>query len=371
MAKQNKYELANQTKSEIRPFEYYDIRDDFQKFPNAWCYLCWSARSDGKTYSTLRYMIENKKKFVFIKRTIEDVNMLCSNAKNENAEFDVSPFKPLNRDFGWNYKPVKINKGLAGFYNCDESDKPFGSPAGYVVALSIATDVKGFDMSEVDYVIFDEFIPSQYARVKRTEGKALLDIYMTIKRDRKKRGRGELKLICIANATMVNNPTFMVFEVVDTAARMDLTSTEYHYDERRIMMHFIPGVDLEEIPDEELDGIEIAMKGTEWAEMSFGGHFAYDDFTAVKHVRLKGYQPLTAVRYNRKEYYIYIKDGYYYMCRSKAKVEIYDLARENEQKRFFYDYVSRLREATVEDRMSFSDYSLYDLIVNYKNIFKI
>ena len=73
------------------------------------------------------------------------------------------------------------------------------------------------------------------------------------------------------------------------------------------MMHFIPGVDLEEIPDEELDGIEIAMKGTEWAEMSFGGHFAYDDFTAVKHVRLKGYQPVTAVRYNRKEYYIYIK----------------------------------------------------------------
>ena len=351
--------------------EYYDIKNDFARYPDAWCYLAWSARSDGKTYSTLRYCIENKKKFLFIKRTIEDINMLCSNIRDKNANFDVSPFVPLNRDFGWTYKPVKVNKGLAGFYPADDDGKPYGDPVGYAVALSIATDVKGFDISEVDLIIFDEFIPARYARVNRKEGSALLDIYMTAKRDRKKRGRGELKLVCIANATSINNPTFHVLEVVDIAARMDLTNTEYHYDERKIMMHFIPGTDLESEDIEDLDGIEIAMKGTAWAEMSFGGHFAYDDFTAVKHVRLKGYQPLTGVKYNRQFYYVYIKDGYYYMCKSKANVEVYDLSRENEQKRFFYDYVCRLREATVADRMAFSDYTMYDLIINYKVIFKI
>ncbi|MBO7713731.1 MAG: phage DNA encapsidation protein [Methanobrevibacter sp.] len=354
-----------------KDFKYYDLKDDLAKYPDAWCYLIWSARSDGKTYSTLRYCVENKKKFAFIKRTIDDVNMLCTHAKSDDTKLNVSPFKPLNRDFGWNYMPIKVNKGFAGFYNCDENDKPYGDPVGYAVALAIATDVKGFDISEVDYIIFDEFIPARYARVKRTEGAALLDIYMTAKRDRKQRGREELKLVCIANATSINNPTFQVLEVTDIAARMDMTNTEYYYDQRKIMMHFIPGVELEQKNPEDLDGIEIAMMGTEWAAMSFGGHFAYDDFTAVKHIRLKGYQPLTAVRYNRKEYYIYIKDGYYYMCKSKAKVEIYDLSRENEQKRFFYDYVFRLRDATISNRMAFSDYSMYDLIINYKNIFKI
>lgn len=350
--------------------EYYDIKYDLAKYPDAWCYLIWSARSDGKTYSSLRYCVENKIKFVFIKRTIEDVNMLCTKAKGD-TKFDISPFVPLNRDFGWNYKPIKVNKGLAGFYPCDNEDKPYGDPIGYVVALAIATDVKGFDISICDLMIFDEFIPAPYARVSRKEGKALLDCYLTVTRDRIKRGRGELKLICIANATSINNPTFHELEVTDIAARMDITNTEYHYDERKIMMHFIPGVNLEDKAPEDLTGIELAMKGTDWAEMSFGGHFAYDDFSAVKHIRLKNYQPLTAVRYNRKEYYIYIKDGYYYMCKSKAKVEIYDLSRENEQKRFFYDYIVRLREATVNDRMAFSDYSMYDLIINYKQIFKI
>lgn len=351
--------------------EYYDLKDDLEKYPDAWCYLIWSKRGPGKTYSSLRYCIENKKKFMFIKRTIEDVKMVCATTKSKDANFEISPFVPLNRDFGWNIRPVKVEKGVAGFYNCDDNDKPYGDPIGYCVALSIAGDVKGFDVSVCDYIIFDEFIPKVYERVNRKEGDALLDIYETVKRDRLKRGRGTLKLVCLANATSINNPTFMILEVVDIAAKMDLTHSEYHYDDRRILMHCIPAEDLDEKAPEELDGIEYAMRGTQWAEMAYGGHFSYDDFTCIKHVRLKGYQPLTAVSYRRKEYYIYIKDGYYYMCKSKAKVEIYDLSRENEQKRFFFDYIGRLRDATIEDRMVFSDYTMYDLIINYKNIFKI
>ena len=185
-------------------------------------------------------------------------------------------------------------------------------------------------------MIFDEFIPKQYEIVKRNEGDALLDIYMTVSRDRIKRGRGELKLICLANATSINNPTFNVLDVTDEAAEMDVYEKEFLYqDERKILMHNIRSEAFEEV--NEKSGIEIAMKGTAWYEMSFSGHFAYDDFSSVKHQRMKGYAPYVSYIYKKKQVYIYMKDGYYYANYSKNnKCPVFNLDRENEQKRFFF-----------------------------------
>ena len=350
--------------------KYYDIRDDLKKYPDAWCYLVWSARGPGKTYSSLRMCIEDKKKFVFMKRTIVDVDMLCASGTRKDIHFDISPFVPLNRDFGWDIKPVKIFKGIAGFYHCNEEGRPSGDPIGYACALSAAKDVKGFDLSECDFMIFDEFIPKRHERVNRNEGDQLMDIYMTVSRDRVKRGRGELKLICIANATSINNPTFGILNVIDIAADMDVCHKEYVYQEqRKIMLHMIPAMD---VPMEEKTGIEIAMEGTAWAEMAFGGHFAYDDFTSVSHRRLKGYHPICSYTYKKETVYIYEKDGKYYATTAKANTDKhYNLQRENEQKKFFYDYIVSLREETINDNFIFQKYSMYDLIVNYKKIFEI
>ena len=114
------------------------------------------------------------------------------------------------------------------------------------------------------------------------------------------------------------------------------------------------------------------MEGTAWAEMSFGGHFAYNDFSAVKHQRMKGYAPFVSYIYKRKQVFIYRKDGYFYACFSRNdKCPVFNLARENEQKRFFNEYIIDLREACIEDKMLFTHYTMYDLIVNYKKIFKI
>lgn len=350
--------------------QYYDIRDDFAACPSAWCYLIWSKRGPGKTYSTLRYEIEEKQKFLFMKRTIEDIKMLCAEGTRKGVSFDVSPFVPLNRDFGWDIKPVQIVKGIAGFYHCNEEGKPSGAPVGYAAALSAAKDIKGFDMSEVEDMIFDEFIPKKGERINRSEGEQLLDIYMTIRRDRVIRGRKDLRLICLANATSVNNPTFTVLDVVDTAVDMDVTGTETVYQEERgIFLHCINN---QYAAEAEKSGIELAMAGTEWAEMAFGGHFGFDDFTAVRKKNLKGYRPLCSYEYKKKTVYIYEKDGYYYATRSRAKVQNhYNLARENEQKKFYYDFVLDLRDEVIEDRFIFENYTMYDLIVNYKKIFTL
>ena len=347
---------------------YFDIRTDLSKYPEAWCYLDYSDRSNGKTYSTLRMCVEDKKCFLFMKRTIEDINLLCAKAK-KGVKFDISPFKPLNRDFGWDIRPLKVEKGIAGFYRYNE-DEPTGSPLGYAGALSAAKDIKGFDMSECDFVIFDEFIPKAYERINRNEGDALLDIYMTLRRDRLDRGKEDLKLICLANATQINNPTMATLDVIDNVAELEITAGEYLYlEERDILIHKIPP---RYSAEHEKKGIEKAMQGTAWGDMSFGGNFAYNDFSAVKHQRMKGYRPLVSFIYRRKQFFIYQKDNMFYCTTAKTdKAPVFNLARENEQKRFFNEYVIDLRCACIEDRMQFTNYTMYDLIVNYKKIFRI
>ena len=52
-------------------------------------------------------------------------------------------------------------------------------------------------------------------------------------------------------------------------------------------------------------------------------------------------------------------------------IEKYNLNRENDQKRFWYDFVQKLRTECINDRFIFQKYTHYDLIVNYKKIFNL
>ena len=348
---------------------YYDIRDDLTTFPDAWCYLVWSKRGPGKTYSTLRYMVEENKKFVFLKRTIEDVKLLCSDGSGRGVEFDISPFVPLNRDFGWDIKPVPIIKGIAGFYHAPDG-QPSGDPVGYCVALSASKDIKGFDMSDADVIVFDEFIPKPWERVNRKEGDQLLDLYKTLDRDRIHRGLKPTKLVCLANATEINNPVFSVLEVVDIVAQLDNQESFTYYD-RGIFIRKVNNPDFRE--EEEKHPMIAALKDTQWGQMALNGSFAYNDFSLVKSMSLKGAQPFCSIIYKKKHYYIYHKNGKYFATTSAYNIDkpIYNLDKESEIPRYWMEVGFMLRLEAVEGNVFFKTYTLYDVIFNFKKIFKM
>ena len=45
--------------------KYYDFEEDLIRYPDAWCYIIYSGRNTGKTYSTLKCMYENKYAFEY------------------------------------------------------------------------------------------------------------------------------------------------------------------------------------------------------------------------------------------------------------------------------------------------------------------
>ena len=366
--------------------EYFDIANVLQRFPDAWAYICVGGRGIGKTYSTLNYMIDQKSSFVFVKRTMDDVDLICSgNGKigskpkvDENGvviSADFSPFKPINRDRGTNIQAWSIRKGIGGFWRTDAEGAAFGKCLGYVAGLNGVTKYKGFDMSEADYMIFDEFIPQPWERIQRKEGEQILDLHKTISRDREQRGRGPLKLIALANATEINSPLTNILEVTDVLAEMiEANQHECYLANKGIVLLLLQTP--ESFIDAEKDtSIYRALINTEWGRMAYGNEFAYNDRSNVRRQRLKGFRPWMQLKYKNRNWYGWRSDnGNIYFCGSAFKPPenmIFDLSKENDQKRFYRDWYFEIKAATMENRVTFETYSMYDVIVNFKQFYRV
>lgn len=346
--------------------DYYNFSDDLLNNPDVWCFVVWSARGVGKTYGALWYSYCDHIPLVYMKRTKGDVNLIC----NENRiGFDASPYVPINRDKGINIKARRIQDGIGGFYETDpdlKDEKPTGLPIAYTLALSAAKSYKGFDFSRCEWLLFDEFIPQVGEIVRRGEGEMLLDLYMTIRRDREQRGRDPLKLVLFANSEDISTPITNTLEIVDTMAEMNLTGEEYRKG-RGILLHHVKA----KAKENEESGIYAAMQGTAWARKAFGGEFANNDFTCVQNMSIRGMVPIVSLTYKNKRYFVYLRnrDGIYYMTDSPVKAPYdYNLDRETEAKRFYLEYGIDLYSACIDGRMLFKKYSMYDLIMNFKKL---
>ena len=67
--------------------------------------------------------------------------------------------------------------------------------------------------------------------VKKAEGEMLLNLFETVNRDRRKRGRPGLKLILFANAEEISTYITNALEVVDDMAEMQVTGRNILYIE--------------------------------------------------------------------------------------------------------------------------------------------
>lgn len=351
---------------------YYHFGKDFEDYPEAVIFIVWSRRGPGKTYSALRYPY-HKFRTLYIKRTNKDVQNICE--YEGDIDFDPSPWVPLNRDFGTNVKPRLLKDWLGAFYDADPDGNPVGPVINYVASMNAIKHLKGMDLSEAEWIIFDEFIPQAGEVVKKAEGEMLLNLFETVNRDRRKRGRPGLKLILFANAEEISTHITNALEVVDIMADMQATGQNIYYDaERGILFHHITEADFPMQDVEKLDMYKV-MKGTAWADKSFGGQFSSNDFSAVRPRSLKHMRCLYHLHYRRvNDAYIYLsnKDSTYYMSARPGKfIQEYDLDRENQQKKFYFDHVLQLREACINDRFQFEKYSYYDLIINYTKFYDL
>ena len=358
---------------------YYNIQDDLKKYSDCWCYLIVGGRNTGKTYSTLKEARLSSKGFIFIKRTNLDVNNLCAGGHVHNKklemdfEFDLSPFADLNQDMGWNVKASKIYDGLGGFWDyTTDGDLLSKRPLGYIFSLNRVAKFKGFGgLRNCELMIFDEFIASPWERINREEGNQLMDLYKTVSRDREHRGQPALKLLGLANANDISNPIFNTLQITDDVAEMLDNGSEYLVT-RGILIHL-----LKDSPEfyetESKTQIYKAMHNTVWGRMAFDNEFSRNDFSCIrKYIYIKKAIPVCTIYFEGNGIYIYRRNDTYLITsvRHSSNV-IYDFCIEADRKRFFFNELPFIKQATTEGRALYNTYRMYDIIYHFNENFKI
>lgn len=346
---------------------YYHLGADLEKFPDAVIYVIMSQRGPGKTYSALRYGLRTGQQLIYMKRTKDDVDLIANEGMN------MSPYEPLNRDFGINIRPRHISKGIAGFYRdgADENDPP----VSYCLALNSLKNIKGMDLTSADLMILDEFVPTLGdIQVRRTEGQMLLDCYMTASRDREMRGRPPLKLVLMSNTEQLACPIMDELELVDPTSDLIMSGESYKYiEDRKILIHFIRPQEYAVTSKAQDMGMAIAMRGTSWAARAFGGEFTGNDLTNVLVQKsLKGFVCEAEVWYKRKWFYVYKNPSTseWRACRVPHKAKKTMNLETDTGVKQFYALCTWINTALYRGKFTADCYSIYNVCANFNKVLK-
>lgn len=353
--------------------KYYDFFEDEKNYPDAVVYVAMSQRGVGKTYGFLNGLYERNIRGIYMKRTIDDVLTICSG--DELA--DINPYKPINEDRASKIKPKLLNKKGIGYfadYNVlDEQRNP--KFCCYIGALNALKVIRGMDAQDADYMVLDEFVPTEGdLSVRAKEGEQLLSCYMSFNRRREDKGKKPLKMVLFSNCDDIMCPIVDTLEIGDSICDMVARGDSHFYDaDRKILIHHITE---EEIPPTEAtkQGMWSVMKGTAWHSASFGGNFANNDFSNVETKVIKHARCIMKVHYKNKDIYCYenADSGKLYFCYTPHKTRNnYDFDKEADRLRFLHYDNAMIRTAIMNDEAKFQKYTMYDLFMNFTKKFKL
>lgn len=256
--------------------------------PEPFCFV-FGGRGTGKTYGCLRDVVDMRLKFLYLRRLQTQVDLVA------NPEFN--PFKKINADQGWNIGVDTLTKGVYGFYHAEDVDGKqvcSGPVLGAAVALSTFSNLRGFDASDYDTMIFDEFIPQASERTIKNEADAFFNAVETVNRNRELSGKPPVKVICLANSNRLDNPLFSALGIIRRAERMEKTGSEKWTDSQRgLALYNLAGSKISEAKKE--TALYKLTRGSSFAEMALDNKFSGDEREHIASRPLKEYTPIVGV----------------------------------------------------------------------------
>ena len=305
------------------------------------------GRGIGKTFGALKYVLDNNVKFIFLRRTQTQIDMI----KNE----DLNPFRALESVLGEDYATVikKLNKNITAVYRAEKDAdgiyKACGLPLGYLMALSTIANIRGFDASDVDCLIYDEFIGEKHESKIQHEGTAFLNAIETIARNRELSGRKPLKVIGLSNSNMLANPLFIELQLVTECEKMlKRGQTLKNLPLRDLTLILLNITPISE-KKAQTSLYKLAGRDSSFSKMAIDNEFTAEEMADIKSLSLKEYRPIVTVGelniYRHKS-----RNDYYITGHSSGSPSRYD-SSPMELKRFRHDYyylwLAYLRRAVI------------------------
>ena len=264
------------------------------------------ARGVGKTYGIFKKLIEEKKKFIYLRRLKSQLDQ-C-------GKLEGNPFKKINEDTSRDIKPFSSG-GIISFREVDKN----GSIIAVGVALSVVANVRGIDFSDYDYIVFDEFIASSGERPIKNEFSAFLNFYETVNRNRELEGKPAVKCIMLGNANTLINPYFSSWHFMKTAVRM-ITGGQMVWrsaDQTRMIILLLHSP----ISEKKKDTALYQNANQDFIQMALDNAFKTDE-TKIKSEPLKEYNHIVSV--GELGIYRHKSERKYYVSATQAGQPYYD-----------------------------------------------
>lgn len=257
------------------------------------------GRGTGKTFGMLDWCISHDQQIIFMRRTQNQADLI------NKPEF--SPINPVAIYRGLRATTKPISKYNSGIYLGDpEQEEP--RVLGFTAALSTFSNLRGFDASGVEMLIYDEFIPEKHERPIKGEGDAFLNVYETVNRNRELQGRPPLRAVLLSNANRLDSPILAALDLVKVVNRMTKKNQQEYINTQSGIGVFLL-MDSPISAKKENTQIYKITAGSNFAKMSLSNAFAYDDMSDVRSMPLAGW----TLQAQLGDFYIYKKDRHWYI----------------------------------------------------------
>lgn len=315
------------------------------------------ARGIGKTYGFIKYFIERRIPFIYMRRTQIETDL----QGNENT----SSLKKIFLDLGISAAFRSLGKGklhaIDEIYLDDECNQQRRHLC-LCVPMSTLASIRGFDFSDYDFGIYDEFITEPHVKALRQEGNAVAAAYETINRNRELSGNKAFKMCFLANSLNIANDVFMTFDLVQPAEYLINAPDEQMVYRRKNILLIV--CKRSPISDRKADTALYSEVSEEYARMAIKNEFILNDFSYVKKLDLREYKCLWSVgdlyvfrHKHESAFYVTFSRG---ETKKKYSTAYADLIRmQREQLRFWMRY--------LDGKIRFDSYRAVALFEKYYN----
>lgn len=234
------------------------------------------GRGTGKTYGTAAWLRQNASgRFAWIRRRDNEISTMKAGA----------PFGNVPGYEGCVWKGSK-----EATYIREDS----GDLVCPVLPWATSGNVTGLDLSYLDYLVFDEFIPKKGAVAFKDEFDIWSALQETVGRNRELEGRPPLKTVHISNSDSLNSELLIRLELVPVIVRMRAEGV-------RIWTSPDGLVEIRDYSDSDISqakretSLYRLIAGSQYAKMALDNEYAFDDFSDVRRRPVREYKPLFTV----------------------------------------------------------------------------
>ena len=248
---------------------------------NAAFIVILGTRQIGKTYGTLKLMLDDNRNFILMRRTQTETDFISNGTLN--------PFLALGRT---DIKVKKENQYIGKIMSETETGY---TPIGVTLSLTCVSKIRGFSGASFTDLVYDEFIPESHINKIRNEGDAFLNAVVTISGNREIEGKPPLRCWLLANSNNIGSPILKALNITDKVESMDKSGQELSIlPERGIIIVLAKAAELAG-KRKKTSLMKAINKETEFSKMAFDNEFSYNDAENVARKDLKQFQLLASV----------------------------------------------------------------------------